>query len=79
MRSMARASPSAMYTSTARYPFLHQGQNADADDRDAEEHLVDDVQEEAAASRNEDPEAQRPVSVRSREHEAFEDLERGAS
>ena len=41
----------------------------DSDDEDS-----DDVQEQAATARNDDPSAAQPVS---REDEAFEDLERG--
>ena len=59
VRSLARSGGST--TSTPGEPFP-----ADED--------PDDVQEQAAVTRNDDPEAAQPVS---REDEAFEDLERG--
>ncbi|KAK3069524.1 hypothetical protein LTR53_012062 [Teratosphaeriaceae sp. CCFEE 6253] len=63
VRSLARNSPAAL-AATPPAPHYH-------DDPEAEE---EDVQEQAATARNDDPVAALPVS---REDEAFEDLERG--
>ena len=61
MRSLAR---SANSTSSSTLPAAYHDSSEDEED----------IQEQAAVSRNDDPVAQQPVS---REDEAFEDLERG--
>jgi hypothetical protein len=66
VRSLARSSGNS---ATGSSPL----QQEYRDDIDEDE---DDIQEQAAVSRNDDPAAAHPVS---REDEAFEDLERGVT
>ncbi|EMC97883.1 hypothetical protein BAUCODRAFT_31893 [Baudoinia panamericana UAMH 10762] len=65
VRSMARSAQSARSTATPAPQQYHDDPNEESEDN---------VQEQAAVSRNDDPAAQQPVS---REDEAFEDLEQG--
>lgn len=68
VRSLQRANLSSSLSSNT------QSNHASNDDTDDDDEYVDDVQEQAAGTRNDDPASIEPVS---REDEAFEDLERG--
>ena len=71
VRSLARASvpsSSPLRASQPNDPY--------DDDNDDADNVLDEVQEQAAGTRNDDPAAAEPVS---RVDEAFEDLERGIS
>lgn len=76
MRSLAR-NGNASSTSVAASPQPHEAVEAAEGPIDDDGFpVVDEVQEQAATARNDDPSAAQPVS---REDEAFEDLERGVA
>jgi len=69
VRSLAKAPASSLsITTDAAHNELYD------DEADDDEHLIDEVQEQAAGTRNDDPAAAEPIHST---EEGFEDLEQG--